>query len=59
MPSVALAVLPVFLLIFLGTLLFRGGWLGAGFWSDAERLTYFVLFPALLVRTLADASKPP
>lgn len=53
MLSVALAVLPVFLLIFLGTLLFRRGWFGAEFWRDAERLTYFALFPALIVATLA------
>lgn len=55
MLSVALAVLPVFLLIFIGTLLFRSGWLGSGFWKDAEHLTYFALFPALIVGTLAKA----
>ncbi len=53
MLSVALAVLPVFLLIFLGTFLFRRGWFGPDFWRDAERLTYFALFPALIVATLA------
>jgi predicted permease len=55
MLSVALAVLPVFLLIFLGTFLYRRGWFGADFWNDVERLTYFALFPALIVATLAKA----
>lgn len=55
MSSVTLAVLPVFLLIFLGTFLFQRGWFGSDFWRDAERLTYFALFPALIVRTLATA----
>jgi predicted permease len=53
MLTVALAVLPVFLLIFLGSFLFRKGLFDAPFWQGVERLTYFVLFPALLVGTLA------
>jgi predicted permease len=55
MAEVTLAVLPVFLLIFLGTLLFRGGLLHRDFWAAAERLTYWLLFPSLIVSTLAGA----
>ncbi|MCG8359072.1 MAG: AEC family transporter [Kiloniellales bacterium] len=55
MSAILTAVLPVFLLIFLGTAFRRTGFLGAAFWEAAERLTYFALLPALLVRTLADA----
>lgn len=53
MITVALAILPVFLLIFLGTFLFRTGLLNSEFWAAAERLTYSLLFPALIVATLA------
>ncbi|MGH6947215.1 MAG: AEC family transporter [Kiloniellales bacterium] len=55
MSSVLAAVLPVFLLIFLGYAIRVRGWVAAAFWEPAERLTYFVLFPALLVVTLAGA----
>lgn len=46
---------PLFLLILLGTLL---GWCrvpGGEFWSQLERLIYFLLFPAMLLATLATA----
>ena len=46
---------PLFALIVLGWALSRRGWPAPGFWSDAERLNYFVLFPALLIASLADA----
>jgi malonate transporter len=59
MLTVTLAVLPVFLLIFLGGVLFRTGLFGASFWQSVERLTYFVLFPALLVGTLAKGDLAP
>ena len=49
------AIVPVFLLIVLGAVLKRVDWPGDGFWSPAERLTYFILFPALLFRGLATA----
>lgn len=55
MPQVIAAILPVFLLIFLGTWLRARGFPGEGFWAPAERLTYFVLFPVLIVTTLAKA----
>ena len=53
--SVALLLLPDFLLIVGGALLKRGRGFGAPFWSGVERLVYFVLFPALLFRSLAQA----
>jgi malonate transporter and related proteins len=46
---------PIFALILLGLGLRRGGFPGDGFWPAAERITYFVLFPALLVHRLALA----
>ena len=52
---VVTAIVPVFLLIVLGAVLRRAEWPGDGFWSPAERLTYFLLFPALLFRGLATA----
>lgn len=55
MGTVLVAILPVFLLIFLGNGLKSRGLLVEGFWDSAERLTYFVLLPALLVVTLAGA----
>ncbi|MCP5159142.1 MAG: AEC family transporter [Gammaproteobacteria bacterium] len=44
---------PIFALILFGLGLRRVGFPGDGFWPAAERLTYFVLFPALLVHRLA------
>jgi hypothetical protein len=55
MTAVLLAVLPVFLLIFLGTGLHRIGFPGEALWAPLEKLVYFLLFPALIVSTLAGA----
>ena len=49
------ALAPVFILIGLGWLLRARGFPGATFWPAAERLVYFVLFPALLFLTTAAA----
>ncbi|MGH6895604.1 MAG: AEC family transporter [Geminicoccaceae bacterium] len=49
------ALAPVFILIALGWLLGARGFPGAAFWPAAERLVYFVLFPALLFLTTAAA----
>lgn len=51
--NAALLLLPDFLLIALGVALARSRAFDAGFWSGLERLVYFVLFPALLFRSLA------
>lgn len=47
---------PVFALIALGYVLKRITSLGPDFWTNAERLTYYVFFPALLVSNLATAN---
>ena len=49
------ALAPVFLLIALGWVLRTRGFPGDAFWPAAERLVYFVLFPALLFLTTAAA----
>jgi malonate transporter len=49
------ALAPVFLLIALGWLLRARGFLADAFWPAAERLVYYVLFPALLFLTTATS----
>ncbi|CCH49846.1 AEC family transporter [Pseudodesulfovibrio piezophilus] len=49
MSPIALAIAPIFGLILLGFILFRLDFPGTNFWPVSERLTYYVLFPALLV----------
>jgi hypothetical protein len=55
MIAIIAAILPVFLLIFLGSWFKSKGFPGEGFWQPAERLTYLAFFPALIVTTLAEA----
>lgn len=55
MSPIVAALLPVFVLIGVGYVLRRFGVPGDGFWAPAERLTYYVLFPALLVYNLSRA----
>ena len=61
MAIVIAALLPVFLLIVLGFVLKRSLMRLETQWHGLERLTYYVLFPALLVQTLvkADLSSVP
>src|SRR6266850_5673376 len=61
MAVVVAALLPVFLLILLGFILKRTLIWPETQWHGLERLTYYVLFPVLLVQTLvkADLSKVP
>jgi malonate transporter len=54
--SIALVLLPEFLLIAVGVLLARLRPFGRTFWAGTERLVYFVLFPALLFRSLANGA---
>lgn len=56
MTSIITALWPVFALLLLGFWARRSGFPGEGFWTPAERATYYVLFPALLVDRLAQAS---
>lgn len=46
---------PLFALICLGFILARRGLPDPAFWATAEKLNYFLLFPALLVSSLANA----
>jgi len=55
MAAVILALSPVFAVIVLGAGMRRLRFPGEQFWPAAERLVYFVLFPALLFRTIAGA----
>ncbi len=49
------ALLPVFLIIALGWGIRRMGFADSALWAPLERLIYFILFPCLLVQTLATA----
>lgn len=51
--NVALLLLPDFLLICAGAALKRTRGFDTAFWPGLERLVYFILFPALLFRSLA------
>ena len=55
MSTLLLALWPLFALIVAGYLLRRSDFPGEAFWPGAERLNYFVLFPALLLSSLARA----
>ncbi|WP_029355135.1 AEC family transporter [Bosea sp. 117] len=55
MSSVLAALLPVFLVVALGVALKRGLLPEASHWLALERLTYFVLFPALIVVSIGRA----
>jgi malonate transporter len=61
MAIVVAALLPVFLLIVLGVILKRTLMRLETQWHGLERLTYYVLFPMLLIQTLvkADLTKVP
>ncbi len=49
------SILPVFLLVILGTVLKRWRKIDDGLWVGLEQLGFYVLFPALLFSTLAQA----
>lgn len=55
MESISNALGPLFLLILLGLVLQRLNIPGGDFWPRLERLVYTLLFPAMLVSTLAQA----
>ena len=56
MTTIVLSLAPVFLLIVAGYVMKRAEWLPEAFWPGAEKLTYYVLFPALLVENTAKAA---
>lgn len=47
---------PVFALLVCGAVMRRFHFPGEGFWVPAEKLTYYFLFPALLIHSLSQAS---
>lgn len=47
---------PIFALLVSGALMRRFNFPGDGFWVPAEKLTYYGLFPALLIHSLSQAS---
>jgi predicted permease len=53
--EIVLALAPVFLLILFGHLFRRLRWVPDAFWPPAERMTYFLFFPSLLVLNTARA----
>jgi predicted permease len=55
MAAILVSLVPIFALVALGAVFRRTGFLAEGFWRPAEKLTYFVLLPPLLVETLASA----
>jgi predicted permease len=50
------ALFPVFVVIVIGYGLSRGRFVDDGFWAAAERITFYVFFPALLVASTAKAN---
>lgn len=50
---IANALIPVLALIVVGFVIQRTGFLPPAFWPSAEKLTYFLLFPATLIHNLA------
>ena len=52
--NVLQTILPIFILILTGFALRRAEFPSSTFWPQAERLTYYVLFPALLVDKLTS-----
>lgn len=55
MSSIVDALAPLFALIALGAMLGRARFPGGDFWPRLERFIYYLLFPAMLVATLAMA----
>lgn len=55
MLTVIFAIIPIFLLIALGGALKRYNFPGDAFWPLADKMTYFIFFPALLVDNLSSA----
>ena len=55
-PSILTSLLPVFLIIICGFTLKQSKFPGDDFWPGAERVVYYILFPALLFSSSASAS---
>jgi malonate transporter and related proteins len=61
MPTILESLIPVFLVISLGWATKASGFITQEHWSGFERVTYYILIPALLITTLAmaDMKKVP
>jgi len=57
--SILQTLLPIFGVILIGAAFKHTRFLSDAFWPQAERLTYYVLFPALLFRSTATANLNP
>lgn len=55
MSKILLVLWPLFALIAIGFILIRTRLFSPDFWPGAEKLNYFILFPALLINSLASA----
>ncbi|MBK18032.1 MAG: transporter [Rhodospirillaceae bacterium] len=55
MLAIATTILPIFLLIVAGYVFKRTGFPGDAFWAPAEKLTYYVLLPALIIRSITES----
>lgn len=55
MLAIAATILPIFLLIVVGYVFKKTGFPGDGFWAPAEKLTYYVLLPALIIRSITES----
>lgn len=53
--TIVVSILPIFLIILAGFFCRRVAFPDAVFWSGAEKMTYYVFFPALLVSKMASA----
>lgn len=49
------ALLPIFAVVILGQFIYRYGFPGSAFWPLLDRLTYYILLPALLTSKIAAA----
>lgn len=55
MLTIALSLAPIFLLIMIGHAMKRWQFVPDAFWAPAEKVTYYITFPALLTANLARA----
>lgn len=53
--TIILAIIPVFLIIFCGLVCAHYQFVSSDFWRGAEKVTYFLLFPSLLISKIAVA----
>ena len=55
MSSILDALVPIFTLIVLGWVIFQRQWIEASFWRTAEKLSYYLFLPPLMVVSIARA----